>query len=104
MAGVSLAACGGQAVTFDREAWAAQSGNATGENPRLAMVSAAREAGLERGASRDDVRDLLGEPDGAGADTDTWFLGRDDMAADFRILRVAYDFDGRVTRIAQETR
>jgi outer membrane protein assembly factor BamE (lipoprotein component of BamABCDE complex) len=56
---VSLSACGG----FDKEKWASGKGNYSGKNPRTDMVSDAEAAGVKVGATRAQVRDLLGAPD-----------------------------------------
>ncbi|MFS0737600.1 hypothetical protein ABC347_11165 [Sphingomonas sp. 1P06PA] len=93
---VGLAACGGTGMAFDKAAWAAERGNYDGENRRGAMVSDLDEAGIVPGASRDQVRALLGDPDSHGPEADIWYLGRSATGPTFENYRVDYDPAGRV--------
>lgn len=86
---------------FDRAAWQAGAGNRSGANPRGALVEAARAAGVKPGATRDDIRALLGAPDSSGPEADIWYLGRDTMSVDFRRLRVDYDPAGKATAVEE---
>ena len=88
---------------FDRAAWDEGRGEYSGRNPRLQLVSAAREAGLIKGASRVDVLRLLGEPDATRPGRDQWFLGRSDVSPDFKRLVVTYDGGERVDVVAVRT-
>lgn len=93
-------ACGGNKMSFDTARWATGRGIADADNPRVAMVADAMRAGVKPGATRTQVRALLGEPDGAGPAGDVWFLGRSTVAPDFQSLHVDYDAAGAVTGVA----
>ncbi len=90
-----LMACGG----FDKETWASGKGNYDGKNPRIAMVGAAEAAGVKVGATRDQVRALLGEPDSNGPNADIWYLGRSTFAPDYQTFEISYDGKDVVTKI-----
>jgi outer membrane protein assembly factor BamE (lipoprotein component of BamABCDE complex) len=92
---LSLSACGG----FDKEEWASGKGNYSGKNPRTDMVSDAEAVGVKVGATRAQVRDLLGAPDSSDAAVDTWYLGRSTYAADYTTLDVYYNEKATVTKI-----
>jgi hypothetical protein len=88
---VSLSACGNFGVSFDKEKWVSGKGNIEGKNPRVWMVSDAKEAGVKVGATRASIRALLGEPDSTGPTGDIWYLGRAVYAVDYQSLSVDYD-------------
>jgi outer membrane protein assembly factor BamE (lipoprotein component of BamABCDE complex) len=92
---VSLAACD----NFDKTKWASGKGNYSGKNPRVEMVSDAEAAGVKVGATRVEVRDLLGAPDSSDATVDTWYLGRSTYAPDYTTLDVYYNENAVVTKI-----
>jgi outer membrane protein assembly factor BamE (lipoprotein component of BamABCDE complex) len=96
---VSLSACGNLGVFVDKEKWASGKGNYSGKNPRIEMVSDAKAAGVKIGATREQVRDLLGEPDSSDAAVDTWYLGRSTYAPDYTTLDVYYSEQAIVTKI-----
>ncbi len=90
-----LGACGG----FDKASWASGKGNYEGKNPRIAMVNDAQDAGVKVGATRNQVRALLGEPDASGPNGDTWYLGRSSYAPDYQTFIVSYDDKGVVIKV-----
>jgi outer membrane protein assembly factor BamE (lipoprotein component of BamABCDE complex) len=92
---VSLSAGSG----FDREEWASGKRNYSGKNPRTEMVSDAKAAGVEIGAARAQVRDLLGAPDSSNTEVDTWYLGQSTYAPDYITLDVYYNEKAIVTKI-----
>jgi outer membrane protein assembly factor BamE (lipoprotein component of BamABCDE complex) len=92
---VSLSACGG----FDKEKWASGKGNYSGKNPRTDMVSDAEAAGVKVGATRAQVRDLLGAPDSSDTAVDIWYLGQSTYAPDYTTLDVYYNEKAIVTKI-----
>lgn len=83
-------------MAFDKEGWAAERGNADGENRRIGMVSDLDDAGVKPGATRDGVRALLGEPDGTDPDADVYFLGRSRSGPSYESLRIEYTAQGIV--------
>lgn len=87
-------------MDFDKTKWASGRGIALEDNPRVSMVGEAKRAGVRPGATRAQVRALLGEPDGTDSGGDVWFLGRSQVAPDFQSLEVEYDASGVVTRIS----
>ncbi len=91
----SLCACGSFAVSFDKEKWASGRGNYSRKNPR----TEAEAAGVKLGATRDQVRGQLGQPDSSDTSIDTWHLGRSVYAPDYMTLDVYYDNKAIVTRI-----
>ncbi|WP_294252606.1 hypothetical protein [uncultured Sphingomonas sp.] len=100
---LALAGCGGAQMQFDKSAWAAERGNYDGENRRGAMVSQLGGAGVVAGASREAVRELLGEPDSSGPSADIYYLGRSATGPSFEIYRIEYDAAGKL-RTAQVQR
>lgn len=84
---------------FDREAWAAERGNRTGESRRAGMVGDLERAGVHRGAGRAAVAALLGPPDADNPERDLWYLGRSATGPSFEALEVGYRADGRVERV-----
>lgn len=90
-----LMACGG----FDKETWASGKGNYEGKNPRIAMIAAVEAAGVKVGATRVQVRALLGEPDSSGPNGDIWYLGRSTYAPDYQTFEISYDDKAVVTKI-----
>lgn len=96
-AALVLAGCGN---SFDRARWAKGQGDYCGvDNPRPGMITAAEHAGLRSGAPRETVRDLLGAPDAHTAQTDTYWLGAEPMAADCHHMVINYDANGAVATI-----
>jgi len=57
-------ACGGGGMDFDEAKWASGRGFYDADSPRISMVGEAERAGVRPGATRAQVRALLGEPDG----------------------------------------
>lgn len=100
LAAAWLTACGSVGMDFDKARWAAERGNFKGENARAAMVPSIDEAGIRRGATRDQVRALLGEPDSTGPAADIYYLGRSRSGPSFETLRIDYAADGTVTGTA----
>jgi outer membrane protein assembly factor BamE (lipoprotein component of BamABCDE complex) len=91
--------CGDGRMSFEKTKWASGKGNYSGKNPRIEMVSDAKAAGVKIGATREQVRDLLGEPDSSDTSIDTWYLGRSTYAPDYTTLDVYYDEKAIVTKI-----
>lgn len=87
------------ADVFDRRTWDKGRGIYDGENPRIGLTEAAKHAGVVVGARREVIRDILGEPDRAWDDADTWFLGRDLWAPATRTLVIDY-VDGVATQVS----
>ena len=96
---VSLSACGGASVSFDKKLWASGKDNYDGKNPRIFMVSDAEEAGVKIGAKRIDIRTLLGDPDSTGPRGDIWYLGRSTHAPDYETFEVKYDENEIATEV-----
>lgn len=93
---VVLAACGGVSMSFDKDVWASGQGNFEGKNPRVHMISDAEAAGVKLGATRSEIRALLGEPDGTDSTGDIWYLGRATYAPDYESYEISYDKNGIV--------
>ncbi len=91
--------CGDATMPFDKTKWASGKGNYSGKNPRVEMVSDAEEAGVKIGATREQVRRLLGTPDSSDTLIDTWYLGRSLYAPDYTTLDVYYNDKFIVTKI-----
>lgn len=94
---LTAAACEGEAMTFDKTRWAAERGNYDGESARGAMVSSIDDAGVRVGATRDQVRSVLGEPDSTGPAADIYYLGRSRSGPSFETYRIDYSTAGTVT-------
>jgi hypothetical protein len=95
----ALSACGSASVAFDKEKWASGKGSLTVENPRGKMVSDAEEAGVKVGATRANIRALLGEPDGKGPRGDSWALGFANYSMDPQNFVVDYDENDIATKV-----
>lgn len=94
---LSLSACAmEQTPRFDSDAWKAQRGVAAKDNARGGMLTA-MEAVVQPGMSREDVLQLLGEPDArdAGTGTDTYELGVAKFGVDEEYYEIRYR-DGKV--------
>lgn len=63
------------------------------------MVSDAEEADVKLGATREQVRSLLSDPDRSDTSIDTWYLGRSTYAPNYTTLDVYYDEKAVVTKI-----
>lgn len=92
-------ACTGDGTTFDKAAWDNGRGQYDTKNPRLDLVEPARDAGVRVGTRREAIRAILGTPDDEATEADLWFLGRDDLAPNVRLLVVDYDASGVATRV-----
>lgn len=93
-----LATCEGNGMSFDRDAWAAEPGNRDRISRRGEMVAAAAEAGGRVGATRAEVRALLGAPESSGADGDVYYLGRSAFGPSHESLEILYSPAGVVTQ------
>ena len=91
-------ACGASSVDFDKDKWASGTGNYSGKNPRLSMVGDIKHSVLDKGTPRSDVVELLGKPDSKTPVSDTWYLGRNDIAPDYQTLKVDYDAANTVSK------
>jgi hypothetical protein len=81
---------------FDSDAWKAQKGAKITENRRAALVPAL-EREMRVGMTRNEVRELLGEPDSTTDRSDTYRLGVAPFGIDPEFYRITYDAQGRVT-------
>lgn len=81
---------------FDSAAWKSQRGVAAQQNQRGPMLSSAEKA-VHAGMSRDEVIQLLGEPDISDATTavDTYELGVAQFGIDEEFFEITYQ-DGKV--------
>jgi hypothetical protein len=85
---IVLTAC--EPAAFDRERWASGRGADASDNPRESMVCAAIAAGVVPGAKRDEIRELLGPPDGDFAENDIYDVGLEFTSPDEVILSIYY--------------
>ena len=97
LAALAVVGCGGDVAEFDKQAWAAERGNYDGVNRRGELVTGLEAAGVRPGARREQVRMLLGEPDGTGPDADTYFLGRTKYGIEYETYTIHYSPAGVVT-------
>ncbi|PIK74849.1 hypothetical protein [Methylobacterium frigidaeris] len=58
-------------------------------------------AGVRPGATCQEIRALLGEPDSHAPEADICYLGRDSLSVDFPTLRATYDGSGRSTSVLE---
>ncbi len=81
---------------FDSSAWKSQRGAGAQQNQRGTMVASVEKA-IHAGMSRDDVIQLLGEPDSSDAATatDTYELGVAQYGIDEEFYEILYK-DGKV--------
>lgn len=81
---------------FDSSAWKSQRGAGAQKNLRGTMVASVEKA-IHAGMSRDDVIQLLGEPDSSDAatTTDTYELGVAQYGIDEEFYEIIYQ-DGKV--------
>jgi hypothetical protein len=95
--GLSLSACAMEhSSQFDSDAWKSQRGVSPQENGRGTMVPALEKV-LHPGMRRDEVVDLLGEPDFSDANraTDTYELGLAGYGVDEEYYEIRYR-DGKL--------
>ena len=86
---------------FDAGRWQAARGlDDSQPNPRGGMLDTLEQGPLRKGMSRDAVRRLLGESDGATPTTDEYDLGRSPVGVTIEIYIVEYDAQGRVVSFA----
>lgn len=94
---LSLSACAMQTTSnFDTAAWKSQRGVAAQQNQRGPMLASAEKA-VQVGMSRDDVIQLLGEPDirDAASAIDIYELGVARFGVDEEFFEITYQ-DGKV--------
>ena len=92
-----LSACAMQNTTqFDSSAWKSQRGAGAQQNQRGTMVASVEKT-IHAGMSREDVIQLLGEPDDSDAatTTDTYELGVAKYGIDEEFYEIVYQ-DGKV--------
>lgn len=89
-------------LCFDQEAWRAQHNSSDPDNPRGKMVADLQRRCLRKGMTRQEVLDLLGEPDFAKEPTLFMYnLGAwSGFRIDYDTLDVHFDTDGRLTHTA----
>ena len=87
-------------MDFDAEIWRAQHGSEAleQENPRSAMLPALLREHLEPGATRDEIRTLLGPPQFESEGKDVYALGRSPMGVSDEQLAISYDEDEGLVR------
>jgi hypothetical protein len=90
---------------FDAEIWIAQhdSDALEQENPRIEMVPALQRDHLKPGATRDQIRDLLGAPEFEVGETDYYELGRSPLGVSFEQLAIEYADDDLVRAFVLRT-
>ncbi|MDT0683133.1 hypothetical protein RM543_10585 [Roseicyclus sp. F158] len=84
------------AEEFDPEAWRSAGGTDASFRTRRDMVPGV----VERvtGLSRIEAHEILGEPDEVLGEDDTWYVMRDVMFSQHRVLLIEYDEAGTVAR------
>ncbi|RYH00709.1 hypothetical protein EU805_17020 [Salipiger sp. IMCC34102] len=84
------------AEEFDPKAWRSAGGTKASIRARRDMVPAV----VERvtGLSRSEVHEILGEPDEVLGEDDIWYVTRDVMFSEHRVLLIEYDETGAVAR------
>jgi hypothetical protein len=86
------------ASEFSVQRWQAERGHVDERtSPRAAMLEALEREHLRRGMPREEVRQLLGEPDSATAAADEYDLGGSPVGVTLESYVIAYDAQGRVT-------
>ena len=83
------------ATDFDSRAWQAQRGVALKDNTRARLVPALRHF-LRAGMSRNEVRTLLGEPDRATVNADTYQMGIAPYGIDPESYEIRFDNEDRL--------
>lgn len=98
-AGVLLGGCGPDDRSFDAAAWQGEGKerNQAFYQRRARMVDALREEVLQPGMTRDEVRELLGAPDGDRHNTFYYEIGG---MIDMNYLAVAFDEQGLLRSIS----
>lgn len=91
-AAVALSAGGYMAIAggFDQQKWKAEKGNTSHKNPRIGMVSDAEKV-LRLGMKRDEVIQLLGEPDRDQTNTLEYDIGASPYGIDYELFVLEFD-------------
>jgi hypothetical protein len=84
---LTLAAC---EPAFDRARWASGRDADEWDNPRESMVCAAIAAGVVPGATREEIRALLGPSDGGSQVSDVYSVGLEFTSPDEVLLSIYY--------------
>lgn len=85
--------------SFDADRWRQGQGVFDEDNPRREMLGDIDRAGVEIGASREEVHGLLGAPDAINAGAEIYFLGTAAYAPESHQLVIRYNARGTVERI-----
>jgi hypothetical protein len=85
--------------SFDAERWRQGQGVFDDANPRREMLGDINRAGVDVGASREEVHRLLGAPDAIDAGAEVYFLGSAAYAPEAHQLVIRYDARGIVERL-----
>lgn len=85
--------------SFDADRWRQGQGVFDEDNPRREMLGDIDRAGVDIGASREEVHGLLGAPDVIDAGADVYLLGRAAYAPETHQLVIRYDARGIVERL-----
>lgn len=91
-AAVALSGGGDMAIAggFDQQKWKAEKGNTSHKNPRIGMVSDAEKV-LRLGMKRDEVKQILGEPDRAQTNTLEYDIGASPYGIDYESFVLEFD-------------
>lgn len=81
---------------FDSDAWKAQRGVGARENTRATLVPALSRS-LRKGMTREEVRQLLGEPDARTEKADIYRMGIAPFGIDQESYQILYDAQGSLT-------
>jgi len=81
---------------FDAALWRAQHGSDARDNPRSGLVPALEREVLRKGMSREEVREILGPPEGETPQRDVYELGASPVGVDYEQYVIEYDEEGKV--------
>lgn len=75
---------------FDAAIWQSQKGSLERDNPRAGMIAALEKYHIRVGMKREQVRDLLGEPDKTLDHADIYDIGASPVGVDLETYRITY--------------
>ena len=83
----------GCSSSFDASLWRAQAGSTANDNPRSAMVVSLEKNHMSLGMSREQITDLLGEPDVSATNADHYRIGVSPYGIDSEKFYINYKED-----------
>lgn len=85
-------------TNFDAALWRAQYKSFERDNPRIGMISVLEREVLQKGMTKEAVREILGPPEQTRDNIDLYDLGISPFGVDYEQYVIEYDSDNKVVR------